>query len=161
MDGKPEFPPLLPDGFHPKTLDELEALCVDGFNLSTTRPTIMAGLRNMVQKLEAEGIEADLWVNGSFLTKKIDPEDADIALRISEAALVGAMPNQKAVLDWFRTTQTEQYSRCHCFMFCEVPAGHSWHPGFDVRQYWIDEYGKSRRNEPKGIVVLTIGGGCQ
>ena len=69
----------------------------------------MAGLRNMVQKLEAEGIEADLWVNGSFLTKKIDPEDADIALRISEAALVGAMPNQKAVLDWFSTAQTKQY----------------------------------------------------
>ena len=105
----------------------------------------------MVQKLEAEGLEADLWVNGSFLTKKIDPEDADIALRISEAALVGAMPNQKAALDWFSTAQTKQYFHCHCFMFCEVPAGHSWHPGFDIRQYWIDEYGKSRRNEPKGI----------
>ena len=167
MAGKPEFPPLLPEGFHPKTLHELETLCVDGFKFSATRPQVMAGLRLMVHRLESEGIPCDLWVDGSFLTEKIDPEDVDIALRISESSLVGAAPSQSALLDWFSSrddtsvAQTKRDYSCDCFMFCEVPIGHQWHPGFDIRQYWINEFGKSRRNELKGIVVLSVRGGCQ
>ena len=89
MAGKTEFSPLLPVGLHPKTLDEMEVICVHGFHLSTTRFTIMNGLRLMVQELEQAGIQGDLWINGSFLTVKIDPEDVDIALRISELSLLG------------------------------------------------------------------------
>ena len=101
MAGKTEFSPLLPEGLHPKTLDEVEMICVHGFHLSTTRSIIMDGLRLMVQKLEQAGIQGDLWINGSFLTVKIDPEDVDIALRINELSLLDATPNQMALIGWF------------------------------------------------------------
>ena len=62
MADKQEFPPLLPEGFHPKTLDELELLCVDGFDLSRTRQGIMEGLRRMAARLESGGVRGDLWL---------------------------------------------------------------------------------------------------
>lgn len=165
---KPEFPPLLPEGFHPKTLDELELLCVGGFDLSKTRQNIMKGLRRMTQRLESGGISGDLWVDGSFLTEKIDPEDVDVALRISESLLSTADQDQRGLINWFSSrdsstvAQTKGDYSCDSFVFCEVPVGHPHYPGFDIREHWIGTFGRSlQRNEPKGIVVLLVGGGCQ
>ena len=167
MADKQEFPPLLPEGFHPKTLDELELLCVDGFDLSRTRQGIMEGLRRMAARLESGGVRGDLWVDGSFLTEKIDPEDVDIALRVSEAQVSNPGPGQGALINWLGSrdpaivAQTKGDYSCDSFVFYELPVGHPHHPGFDIREYWINEFGKSRRNELKGIVVLLISGGCQ
>jgi len=56
------------------TLDALRELCVTPFPLSNTRPAIMAGLEQLLQDLINYGISADVWIDGSFLTEKIDPK---------------------------------------------------------------------------------------
>ena len=127
----------------------------------------MAGLRRMVERLESGGIRGDLWVDGSFLTEKIDPEDVDIVLEISEVQASNPGPGQDGLIDWLGSTNSEivaQMKRdywCHSFVFCGLPIDHPHYPGWDVRKYWTDQFGKSRGNEPKGIAVLLIGGGCQ
>ena len=142
-------------------------ICVHRFPLSKTRSIIMNGLRMMVQKLERAGIHGDLWINGSFLTEKINPEDVDIALRISKSSLFGATPTQGTLINWFGSrdttivAQTKRDFFCDSFVFCELSVEDPQYPGLDIRQYWIDGLGKSRRNDPKGIVELLIGGGCQ
>lgn len=75
-----EYPPLLVPGLQPMTLDGLQALCVTSFPLSGTTPRIMAGLKMIIDRLSQYGIRGDLWVNGSFLTRKIDPSDSDVVL---------------------------------------------------------------------------------
>jgi hypothetical protein len=42
----------------------------------------MDGLDTIVGKLIAARIVGDFWVNGSFLTQKIDPEDTDVVLHV-------------------------------------------------------------------------------
>ncbi len=34
----------------------------------------------IIDRLSQYGIRGDLWVNGSFLTRKIDPSDSDVVL---------------------------------------------------------------------------------
>ena len=80
-----DFPPLLPDGLHPRTLDEVQALCVNAFPLSQSRPRLLTGLRALVQALSEDGFRADLWVDGSFVTGKLNPADIDVVLHISPA----------------------------------------------------------------------------
>jgi hypothetical protein len=78
----PEYPPLLPIGRHQMSMADLRQLCVSEFPLSTTRDRIMSGFEEVVRKLDSVGIVGEVWVNGSFLTKKIDPNDIDASLRL-------------------------------------------------------------------------------
>lgn len=79
----PEETPLLPVGFHYLTLTELRALCVDDtrFSLSRRRRIIMDGVDRVVHRLVEAWIVGEVWVDGSFLTETIEPNDADIVVR--------------------------------------------------------------------------------
>src|SRR4051794_8743849 len=97
---KPEFPALLPAGFHLYSLAELRAICVTPFNGSSiTRRAITDHLDAIVGKLSAAGILGEVWVNGSFLTQKIDPDDSDILVRVA-SSIYDNDPQKRAVVDW-------------------------------------------------------------
>ena len=53
-----------------------------------------------MRRLAQAGIVGELWINGSFLTEKVDPEDVDASLRISSALWDNASEEQRAVLEW-------------------------------------------------------------
>ena len=59
----------------------------------------MVGLRAMVGLLTADGIRGNLWIDGSFVTKKLEPDDVDVVLEISEPTEI--TPEQKNRLKWF------------------------------------------------------------
>lgn len=75
---KPEFPALLAGGFHVMTLDMLRRLCVTARDPSLTRPSIMEGLTTLILRLNEAGVRGEVWIDGSFVTFKVDPEDVDI-----------------------------------------------------------------------------------
>ncbi len=97
---KPEFPPLLPLGRHAATLDEIQAHCVDAFPLSKTRQKIMEGLRTVVSRLTRDLVKCELWIDGSFLTAKIDADDCDLVCRVSGEFYDSATEEQQATVDW-------------------------------------------------------------
>jgi hypothetical protein len=86
---KPEFPPLLAPGRHAMARDELRVLCVTNplFSISKRRPDVMASLENLLNALSTESIRSEVWVDGSFLTQKIEPEDVDLVIVFQEADL--------------------------------------------------------------------------
>ena len=96
---KPEWPPLLERGFHPMTLGGLRQLCVTPFSLSKTRPAIMAGLEQLTEDVAGYGIAADLWIDGSFVTEKLDPEDADVVFCVRAELYDNGTPSQRQILD--------------------------------------------------------------
>lgn len=161
MAGKQDYPPLLPGGLHPRTVEELPPLCVADFPLSTSRAGLMTGLRAMVDLLATDGIQGDLWVDGSFLTRKLEPEDVDVVLEVAATALRAATPVQVARLTWFSSRQRADVAQkrgqyfCDCYLFVEVPGMPS------MRGYWLRQFGRDRSNNPKGIVVLQINGGAR
>jgi hypothetical protein len=159
MDHKTDFPPLLPDGLHGMTWGDIVTLCADGFPLPTTRAGLIAGLRRLVDDICACPLDGDMWLDGSFLTEKIDPDDVDLVFRIEEAALIAPTPPQEALLQRLGQSECRNDYGCDTYVFCDVPVGHPWHPGFDIRAYWLRLFGTNRSDEPKGIAVLSVPGG--
>lgn len=140
------------------TLDALRQLCVTVFPLSKTRPAIMAGLEQLVQDVSGYGIAADLWIDGSFVTEKLDPEDADVVFSVSAELYDGGTPSQRQLLDALNDIDLKPGYHTHSFVYYEYPADHFLHEsiGARARRYWIRQFGFSRRMEVKGMLVITI-----
>jgi len=91
---KVDYPPLLGEGIHPLSLDDLQILTVDGFPDSVRRAGLFGALRLYLEMLESTGFKGFVWIDGSFMCAKNDPDDIDLVLvydaetidSISEAA---------------------------------------------------------------------------
>jgi hypothetical protein len=73
-------PPLLPVGFHPLTMEEVRRRCAHNLPLSSRRTMIMHVLEVVVARLCKDRFIGHLWIDGRFLTEKIDPDDVDLLL---------------------------------------------------------------------------------
>lgn len=154
-----EHPPLLPIGRHTLTLAELRALCVDRFPDSETRERIMTGLEQVIGRIEDAGIQVDVWINGSFLTEKRDPNDSDIALRISSSVAETLSEEQESVLAWVKSNLKNKLY-CDSYIFFVYPNDDSRADfGKWMEAYWTRQFGFSRGDNVKGIAVVQTGVG--
>jgi len=119
----------------------------------------MDGLVAVIARLQAAGIVGELWIDGSLLTEKIDPDDSDVVLRVSGEFYDSATPSQRGVLDWWEGDLKKEY-RCHSSMFFEWSESHPLYSvGLWNRSYWIRQWGFSRGEDYKGIAVIELRGG--
>lgn len=153
---KPEFPPLLKPGFHPYGLADLRALCVDGIKSSITRKGIMDRLDEIAGAIQAAGISCELWIDGSFVTEKIDPEDVDMLVCV-QSDLYDNDPAVKATIDWASDPDRWNTHACDSYKWVEYSSGHPLFADSEVtRLYWADWFGVSRRGVHKGIAVVAL-----
>jgi hypothetical protein len=117
----------------------------------------MAGLEALVQQLVAVGIVAELWVDGSFLTEKIDPEDVDASLRIMSEMWDNASTEQRRTLEWLAGADLKAAYACDLYLWIDYPLGHpDYWVGQYMQAYWMRQWGFSRGQEFKGIAVLRL-----
>jgi hypothetical protein len=155
----PDLPSLFPIGFHYLTVENVEQVCVDQFPLSTIRQTIFGGLMTFVQTLEAARIVGELWVDGSYLTEKINPKDIDLVLRVDGALYNSGTVEQRQAIDWVIADQ-KMMLKCDSYAFFEYPPGDPLHDeGRWWYSYWHRQWGFSREDDFKGIVVLSLSAG--
>jgi hypothetical protein len=155
---KAEFPPLLPIGRHPFTIEELRAKCVDEFPKSNTRAGIMDSLCQVVTRLESNGVMDDLWVDGSFLTKKIDPDDVDLTLQVEAAFYEAAKPETQAAIEWLNDNLYGTH-KIDSYVFFVWPKGHQlyWEGEYGY-VYWMKQWGWSRGDVKKGMAEIKLAG---
>ena len=155
---KPEFPPLLAPGLHSLTVDGLRALCVDAFPNSRSRAGIMNNLCTVIARLQADGVSGALWVNGSFLTAKINPDDVDVVLRMEGILYDSGTQETRDAVDWLNDNLYATH-KVDSYVFYVWPAGHAmrW-LGEYADLYWQKQFGQSRRAIPKGIAELKLSG---
>ncbi|MFT3818286.1 MAG: hypothetical protein QM750_11740 [Rubrivivax sp.] len=72
--------PLLAPGIHRMTEAELEALAVSAFGASVRRPVLHRQFVGWLNALRAANVSGPCWLDGSFLTAKLDPNDIDLVL---------------------------------------------------------------------------------
>jgi hypothetical protein len=156
---KEEFPPLLTAGFHMLTLAQLRELCVGPFSLSRTRASLMDNLERICDKLLEAGVIGELWVDGSFLTNKIDPSDIDIVLRAESAFFEGASKLTQEAMRWVDTNLKNEYS-CDSHVFLDWPeAQHgAYELGEWFRRKYIRLFSLSRTDVVKGIALVSLRG---
>jgi len=133
---------------------------VEGFPESTTRPEIW---RNFLEYLEEvrrlKPKSLKVWIDGSFVTTKINPNDVDAVFFLDSETFRRTLPRFNHLKDgsWHRGKRVDAY-------FVEVfPEGTPEYERFtrsDLLTWW-EIFSKSRRHRdgkqyPKGLVELQF-----
>lgn len=149
-DQKIDYPPLLPEGLHPFDLSGLKRLTVDGFPDSGRRPSLFSTLGVYLDLLTATGLKASIWVDGSFMCSKPEPDDIDLVVVFdpdcADALSEAARPVANALLN---THQVKARFGLHVF-----PADSSM---TEDLAYWRRTFGTQRDEiTPKGLAELRV-----
>jgi hypothetical protein len=153
---KPEFPPLLPAGLHQMSVADVQGMCVAAFPLSQTRQVIFTGLQTVITELTTSGVQGEMWLDGSFLTEKIDPEDVDLVVRVQSNFYENCTAVQGTKLDWIEGNLKVSHF-CDSYLWVEFPVGHQhyWLSEW-MKAYWIRQFGFSRGQDLKGMAVVHL-----
>jgi hypothetical protein len=150
---KEEFPPLLPAGFHPMQVAGLRRLCVDRATGSFKRSGIMTRLETIIDSINKSAIRGQVWIDGSFMTEKLNPDDADIALMVDLASFRSMSPNQRLFFNGFASSSLYDSHRIDNYaqVIDESRPDGTWNLA-----YWIRQFGFSRSDQMKGIAVIDV-----
>ena len=90
-------------------------------------------------------MEGELWIDGSFLTEKIDPNDTDAVLVLSEKFESRASEEQFGIWDWWdEEDEPKDLFKCHTFSVVKVPPGHPDYANYlSDERYWKNFFGTS------------------
>ncbi len=153
-----DYPPLLQAGLHPLTMQAIWDLCVAPFPLSHTRSTIMSGLEKIISKIEEVSLKSELWIDGSFLTHKIDPNDVDIVMKIENSIWLRSTPEQGGIIKKIISQDFRRSHLCDSYFFIEYGPGEALYSSSEKSHlYWLKQFGYSRQQESKGIAIISTG----
>jgi hypothetical protein len=130
---------LLPDGEHPATWSEVVAT----FGHGVHRSALLGGLLLACHSLAACGCRR-LWLDGSFVTRKLVPDDYDACWDPD-----GVDPDQldPVLLDWSAAGRLRMKAKYLGDLFIAGAEGASGLP-------FVHFFQKDRDGAPKGIVVI-------
>jgi hypothetical protein len=143
----PQFVPggLLPEGIHFATLEEVR----ERFGGNERRRQLLAGLVAALLLLRAAGCRR-VYINGSFVTSKEQPNDVDVCWDI-EGVDADALDD---VFFDFADGRAAQKARFGCEFFpAQVPEGVTGRAFLEFFQ--VDK----QTGEPKGIIELKLDDG--
>ena len=152
---------MLPQGFHAMSTEDLRSLCVETFPKSRVRSEIMAGFMAIYEGYVNLKIEGELWIDGSFLTTKIDPDDIDFIALIPQWFRLHGTVEQQSYIEWMISKEDEPRAlfMCHTEVLEVVEDGHADYNFFlDMKNHWEKNvYGFSvKSHDPKGIAVIPL-----
>lgn len=148
---KQEFRPLLPAGFHPTDLAGLRRLAAVRFPDSFTRPAIMTHLEQIVGRINHAGILGHIWIDGSFLTEKLNPEDVDVLFVVNAPTFLSMSPSQRSFFNGIQAVSLFATHRCDNYAAVVDPTRPD---GEWLYAYWLRQFGFSRADEMKGIATI-------
>lgn len=147
---KIDYPPLLERGLHHWTINQLNDRAVLPFPSSVNRRPLFELLEVYLEALEKTGLESEIWVGGSFLTEKLEPDDLDILVLygIDQMDQLPADDQEKALI-LLDTQKIFVNLRIHV---------HSVDPSADDEvNSWLRFFGTQHDEiTPKGLVSLRL-----
>ena len=123
----------------------------------------MKGLNAVVDRLIEAGIQGEIWVDGSFLTEKLDPSDVDILLALKGEFFDSASDDQKEVIKWVHSNlKTTHMCDSRAWVFYDRSHPEYWNSEW-WRAYWLKLFGFYRDDGPnvyetRGMALLVLPG---
>lgn len=159
---KAEFPSLFDPGWHTVTVKSLRDKCVKAFPRSTTRKRLMAVLETAIKKIQDAGFPCELWIDGSFLTEKIDPTDVDVAAIVPFHVFTAASAKIHQTLEWISSDDTCDREGLDGYILNMFPASSPMAAAWEQRR---DEFTllfctKYDNVTPKGVAIMRFRGGA-
>lgn len=144
-----EAEPLLGPGLHDFELSEIGNHFLQDFPQSTTRSELIGNLHSYIDYLSEVGVPIELWIDGSFTTRKVDPNDIDLVI-FSPATDLNLLPPEKQQnFQKLTDRATIKNNFGLDVLFC--PAEDQ-----NMRSYWRGWYGFNRYEQPKGIARIMV-----
>jgi len=141
--------PLLDPGLHECTVGEIRERCVEDFRSGgagnpKVRREIMDRFEEFIAELQTFNTQFEIWIDGSFVTEKPQPNDVDIVIFGDLNTISGPEAQRFENLCNYAEQRylTEAY-------FC--PFGNQ-----DLRSYWRGWYLFDRMESPKGAFKIEI-----
>lgn len=121
----------------------------------------MAGLDIFAARLVSSFVVGELWIDGSFLTEKIDPHDIDVVLRVGAGIFNVGLAEQRAAIQWVIDNQKLTLG-CDSYVLFEYheTEGDLYAEGEWNRAWYHKQWGFSRDDDFKGIAVIALPGGA-
>lgn len=150
---KPTFPPIFPRGLTEVAIEDLGQIFSDPAFDTPLRRRLTTDLRMFIAELAGLGAHGELWINGSYATKKPDPGDVDVALCIPLTIVSTMSKAQLDRLDFLSDVDNRPYVR------------RRWHVDFYVfeasdiasRTYYFELFSRNPdRFNPKGIPFVRL-----
>ena len=85
MENKREYPAILSEGFQQIGIWELDKYFLIPFGNNEHRKKLIDRLQVYLNDFLALGIEAEVWIDGSFTTQKPEPEDIDMVFLLNRS----------------------------------------------------------------------------
>ena len=121
----------------------------------------MDGLEVIVKRLVFAGVVGEIWVDGSFVTEKIDPSDVDILLLADGKFFESASQEQQEIMKWVQANLKDSHL-CDSQFWVQYDQTHPEHGRSEwFRAYWLKMFGFYRDDGPnqyetKGMVRLVL-----
>lgn len=143
---------LIKPGIHECSVNDLYEIFVNNFKTSQRREIIFKSLMNFLKQLISHYNLQEVWIDGSYVTNKINPNDVDIVLFFE-------------VNDYVKVSQQWDHIRnvINIDSYCEAIVNKDSESKLSQmdfnfinnrRNYWRGQFGFDRTDKPKGIIVL-------
>jgi hypothetical protein len=138
------------------TLAEVERLCVSRFERRDPRERLFYALEEFVQNFLREQIPCEIFVDGSFLTHKPDPDDVDVAVELEPDVANSLTKSQRQLID---SANSESYiAGVESFVETRWPIGHLQYELNRDEMTWGSHFGREHFGGwLKGTAVLRLG----
>lgn len=147
---KIDHPPLLDPGVHIFTLQQLRERFVDPFRQNGRRLELLSRFTMLISRIRDIGIPCDIWLDGSFVTTKEEPDDLDVVVFISRIAING-LSKEKLAMAYELQNRPLMRARYACDIYVE-PADEQ-----ERRIYWVEKMSKGHNGvSNKGIAIIRI-----
>jgi hypothetical protein len=144
-----EFEPLLQPGIHDITRSDLSINFVSPFTSQEKRVQLIERFNYLIEKVEQIGISFEIWINGSFVTKKEEPNDIDVAFFYDPIQANSLPTDKKMILQEVANNSFSKY-RYNCDVYF-IPNNDT-----ALRSYWRGWFGYTRAEMPKGFARITV-----
>ncbi len=163
---------FLPDGVYPCDDTALRTRFVDGFPDSPTRLGIYEGFIRWRQKAQQMVPAGTQWVNGSYVTTIMDPEDIDVVTFCDASLLDSLDAETEERIERHLNGQEANQPRymTHSILVGVYPPNHAQWVLYEAeRKYWLKWWGryflKKEKNAPrmapdgtpKGFLLMIMG----
>ncbi|MFD1954590.1 DUF6932 family protein [Paenibacillus thailandensis] len=162
----------LTPGIHTYTIHEFEQQFINEFTTSIRRSLIYTNFKHWLSQLLQVLPPRYVWLDGSFLTQKVDPNDIDLVVFYYPEDIQNQ--NQAAELKELINRVSRNYN-CDAYFSLSFE---NWTPqqlavfpqqNHKIMQtYWMGQFGFDRARQPKGMVqinqqelILSVTGGVK
>jgi hypothetical protein len=144
-----EYPALLEAGMHNMTLSDLKSVFVDPFENKERRENLLNRFEAFIARLTDVPINMEVWIDGSFATKKEHPGDIDLIV-VFAIEDVNTLPVEKQLIlkELFEDQKTTKL-RYECDAYFVLDE-------MNEKSYWRGLFGFDRNEKPKGIARIMV-----